>query len=124
MNDTSIAASRLADLLTRENTALRALDFPAATALHDAKAHALMVFTTVLDQGTPRADPALAERLKALAADNQALLAMALGVQARVLAVIAGSIARRMAQASPAYGGGTARAVGARPVAIAVAAQA
>jgi len=125
MNKTTAAATRLAEILARENTALRAMDFPAATALHDAKAQALTALNTALDQEPPPTDPApVAERLKTLAADNRDLLAMALGVQGRVIEVIAGSIARRMAQAAPAYGRPAIRAPSTRPAAIAVLAQA
>jgi len=123
------AATRLADILERENAALRALDFPAATALHDEKAGALAFLSPPAEPDPRGIDRALAERLKALAMDNRALLAMALGVQGRVIEVIAGSIARQMAQSAPVYcvGAprvGAPRAVGARPAAIAVSAQA
>jgi hypothetical protein len=118
------AATRLADILERENAALRALDFPAATALHDEKAGALACLSPPAESDPRGIDRALAERLKALAMDNRALLAMALGVQGRVIEVIAGSIARQMAQSAPVYCVGAPRAVGARPAAIAVSAQA
>ena len=118
------AAIRLAGILERENAALHALDFPAATALHDEKAGALALLSTPAEHGPPGIDRALADRLKALAMDNRTLLAMALGVQGRVIEVIAGSFARHMAQSAPVYRVGAPRAVGARPTAIAVSAQA
>lgn len=86
------AGTALADVLVRENEALRRLDFPAAVALAPAKQAALLNLT----QG--RQPPAAADRTPALlalgrrvsdlAAENRALLERAITVQTRVVGII------------------------------------
>ncbi len=86
------AAHGLADLLARENEALRRFDFPAAAALLPAKEAA--VTGLVLDAGSipaegQRADlVALGHRLNSLASENRALLERAITVQTRIVGII------------------------------------
>jgi hypothetical protein len=81
------AAQRLADLLTRENAALKRLDFPSAVALVPAKEAALAAL-----EKAPRGSTALTglgQRLSALATENQALLERAIAVQTRIVRIVA-----------------------------------
>ena len=88
-----VAATRaLAAVLARENAALAALDLPAATALLEAKQAALAAFAAAPPPGVAaRALMPVLRELDALAAENRALLARAIAVQSRVIALVAGA---------------------------------
>lgn len=87
------AVGTLAEVLARENEALRRLDFAAATALVPAKEAALRNVTK--NPAPMRAagrDPALAalgSRVNQLVADNRKLLERAIAVQTRVVGIVA-----------------------------------
>jgi len=87
------AAGRLAEVLARENEALRAMDLPRAAALLVEKAAAMDALTAVaaaMPSGPPHpALPAAARRLESLAAENRLLLERALAAQQRVIGIIA-----------------------------------
>jgi len=90
--DLVAAANTLADLLARENAALKRLDFPAAMALVPAKEAALLGVT---NGRTPAPavsrDPAtlaLGRRISGLVAENRLLLERAIAVQTRVVGII------------------------------------
>ena len=78
------AAQRLADVLVRENEALKRLDFPSAVALVPAKEAALADLTK-----RPNHTAALMLHLNTLATENQALLERAIAVQTRVVRIVA-----------------------------------
>jgi hypothetical protein len=80
------AAQCLADLLAEENAALLRMDFVAAIALVPAKEAALADLTV---SSAPVQPAALAQRLAALASENQILLERAIAVQTRVVRIIA-----------------------------------
>lgn len=123
------AAMRLADILGRENAALRAMDMPAATALLVDKAQALAAFTAAgdADARVPEASRPTAEtlagNLRALVMENRRLLDIALHVQGRVLGLIARAAAQQTGHAAPRYGGGG-TPMPSRPAAIAISARA
>ena len=133
-NDLIAAAETLAGVLERENVALRALDFSAATQLTEDKARALaalMARHADNRQTTPdrsRALVTIRARLEGLTIENQRLLATALQVQGRVMAVIARAAARDAARQAPGYdasgGYGTGGAATTRPAPIAISARA
>ncbi len=91
------AANRLADLLARENAALKRMDFPAAIALVPAKEAVLAEIT----RGGPPLTAAsrshallsLGQRLRGLAEENRVLLERAMAVQTRILGIVARSVA-------------------------------
>ncbi len=119
------AAVGLADLLARENLALRGLDLPGAAAMFEAKQRALNVF--VAAQGALGAVPRptgpareVAERLGALADENRALLERAIAVQGRVL----GTLARAAQPVASRYGARGGPAYDDRRTAIALSAKA
>ena len=76
-------ASALAGILEAENAALRALDFPTATALLADKQRALAAMT-----GAPPPPHAALRRVQLAAAENRALLERAIAVQARVVGIV------------------------------------
>ena len=124
MNELMIAAAtRLADILARENAALHAMDLPAATALVAEKSTALAALATALHTDAPVLPSPLVARLRDLAAENQRLLETALTVQGRVLGVIARAAAQQAQRGGPRYGMGGGMAA-ARPAAIAISARA
>lgn len=92
------ATTRLADTLSRENTALDALDVAGAAALLPEKLRALAVLTEVHKAALmPEQRPAMeaaVRRLQGLAAENRLLLQRALAVQSRVIEVIARALPR------------------------------
>ncbi len=98
-------ASGLADLLARENDALRRLDLTGAAEMFEAKRRALEAFAAAQGSGgtIPGASgPAreVAGRLTTLANENRALLERAITVQSRVL----GTLARAAQPAVSRYG--------------------
>jgi hypothetical protein len=97
------AAGTLAEVLTRENAALRRLDFVAAVALGQTKETALLGMTKdrIAAPVTDR-DPALlalGRRINGLVVENRALLERAIAVQIRIVGIIV-----RAAPPSPALG--------------------
>ena len=91
------AANRLADVLARENAALKRMDFSAAVALVPAKEAALAEMTR--DRPPPPAGArspallALGQRLSGLAEENRILLERAVAVQTRIVRIVARAIA-------------------------------
>jgi hypothetical protein len=86
------AVERLAEVLARENAALKRMDFPAAVALVPAKEAALAEMTR--DGTVPPAgarSPALLA-LRGLAEENRDLLARAIEVQTRIVRMVARAI--------------------------------
>ena len=101
--DLMTAAGTLADVLARENAALKRLDFSAAMALVPAKEAALLGVT---NGRTPAPvstrDPALlalGRRISGLVVENRLLLERAIAVQTRVVGIIV-----RAAKPPPAAG--------------------
>jgi hypothetical protein len=92
-------AAALADVLTRENAALAALDFARATALLAEKQAAAGAFAATVEMAK---DEALAARLRDLVVENRRLLEHAMLVQGRVL----GLVARALRAPPPRYGAG------------------
>ena len=89
-NDLTEAAQRLAEVLTRENDALRQMDFSAAVALVPAKEAALADLTRQPRIRTiPPQLARIGELLGDLAAENQALLERAIAVQTRIVRIVA-----------------------------------
>jgi hypothetical protein len=90
------AANRLADVLARENAALKRMDFPAAIALVTAKEAALADLArdaaSVPAGVRSPAVVALAQRLTGLAEENRTLLDRAIAVQTRIVGIIARAI--------------------------------
>jgi hypothetical protein len=113
------AATRLADTLARENTALDALDLSGAIALLPEKRRALAALTDAQAIGPmPDQRPAMetaVRRLQDMAAENRRLLRRALTVQNRVIDVIAGTLPRD--EPAGRYAAPGARARSARPAA-------
>ncbi len=108
MEALTAAAQRLADTLEAENTALRALDLPAAGALladkQAATADLNKAVKAVANAGE-LAHPALRSaiiRLRELAEENHDLLQRGIAVQSRVLGVLAQ--AARAHRPEPRYG--------------------
>jgi hypothetical protein len=86
-SDVIAAAQQLADVLTRENEALKRTDYAAAVALTSDKETALAALS---QQAAPSAIPnGLAARIRNLARENQDLLALAITVQTRVVQIVA-----------------------------------
>lgn len=93
MNSTALdAANRVAEVLAQENAALQRMDLPAAVALVPGKEAALadLARETPLPPGAlSPAVVALGRRLADLAEENRILLERAIGVQARIVQMIA-----------------------------------
>ena len=93
MDDVVQAANQLAGVLSRENEALQRLDYSAAVALVPAKEAVI----ATLGKATAHLPPmqhtpalaALGQRLRSLAAENQALLERAIEVQTRIVRIVA-----------------------------------
>ncbi|MFL5257841.1 MAG: hypothetical protein ACJ8AI_34175 [Rhodopila sp.] len=115
------AASRLADVLAQENAALQRMDLPAAVALMPEKETALagMARETPLPANAlSPATLAIGRRLAALAEENRVLLERAIGVQARIVHMVAQAIAS--AQETAHYRHPDDRAKSPRAMAVAV----
>ena len=112
MNSGLIAAAvRLADVLATENTALAALNMPAAARLLPEKLAATDAFAAAqaaaAGHGRGGAGPeldSLARRLRELATENRRLLERAMLVQDRVIATIAKAARATAERAAPSYG--------------------
>lgn len=96
-NETTTPAARLAAILTEENAALAALDFPRAVALLPAK-------TQAAESVLAAPDAAAAPLLAPLAEENRRLLQHAMAVQGRVIEIVARAIPRALQQTSGCYG--------------------
>jgi hypothetical protein len=113
------AAQAVADVLTRENQALAAMDLRRATALLGEKQRACATLETVQARHALSAslhDPqvlALARRLDSLARDNCAWLERGLAAQGRVIALVVAAAKQVRHDKAPAQGRYTAR--GGRP---------
>lgn len=99
MNQDAIEiARRLADILARENDALRRSDYPAAVALVPDKEAAIVALsqaaTTAIHTPVLKA---LAKQLRDLAADNQDLLKQAVEVQTQIVSIVARAASQSMA---------------------------
>ena len=90
--DLVAAANALADLLARENAALKRLDLSAAMAVVPAKEAALLSITSGrIPAPAANRDPAmlaLGRRISGLVAENRQLLERAIAVQTRVVGII------------------------------------
>jgi hypothetical protein len=96
---------RLADVLDRENAALREMDLVRAATLLPEKTAAFAELTAFGETAVPPANPALvaaAHRLDALAVENRQLLRRAIAAQQRVIGIIVRAAAG--AVADPSYG--------------------
>jgi len=101
------AARRLADVLERENDALRAMDLRRAATLLPEKTGAIADLTAagepVLGLPAPTIVSA-ARRLDGLATENRRLLERAIAVQQRVIGIVVHAAAA--AAVEPSYGAG------------------
>jgi hypothetical protein len=89
-NDLADVAQRLADVLARENDALKHMDFAAAVALVPAKEAALADLTKQPRMHTiPPPLTRLGQRLGDLATENQLLRERAIAVQTRIVRIVA-----------------------------------
>ena len=93
MDDVVQAANLLAGVLSRENEALQRLDYLAAVALVPTKEAAVATLgkatTSLPSVALTPALAALGQRLRSLAAENQALLERAIEVQTRIVRIVA-----------------------------------
>jgi len=99
-------AQRLADVLVRENDALRAMDLLRAVSLLREKTAAFADLTAFGQSAAGTSDPALvstAKRLDGLAMDNRRLLERAMVAQQRVIGIVVRAAASTVVQSS--YGG-------------------
>lgn len=124
-HDLAAAASRLADVLHQENTALSALDVSAAAGLVAEKRLALEAFVqaqgAVGQSGAPPVSMEAAARLKDLANENRILLGRAITVQSRVIGIVARSIPQ---DSNPLYASSGALTRAGRPIAFTLSARA
>jgi len=121
LRDPIIVAERLADVLGRENAALRAMDMVGATRLLEEKTAAvteLESLVTTAAGGVARMPQGLRERLDGLATENQRLLGRALEVQGHVVSLIARAAAREVERQAPRYGADGTMAARPAPVAL------
>jgi hypothetical protein len=96
-----VMALRLADVLERENEALRAMDLHRAASLLPEKTAALADLSAAVETAEEPANPVLAsaarrsaaERLDGLAAENRRLLERAIAAQQRVIAIVVSAVA-------------------------------
>ena len=90
-NPVVMLVQRLADVLARENDALRAMDFRRAVALLPEKTAAIAALTSVGTAPAGAPDPDLVSRvarLDRLAMENRQLLERAISTQKRVVGII------------------------------------
>jgi hypothetical protein len=117
--DVVAAAESLADVLGRENEALKRLDYASAVALVQAKEAALAGLTEhPVASALPPRMTVLAPLLRRLANENQVLLERAITVQTRVVRIVARACAPP--PAAKQYGGYGHRAPSNRAAAIAL----
>ena len=113
------AALQLADVLDRENTALRVMDLARATALLVEKSVAVAHLTAAGEVGSGASDPVLiatARRLDDLALENRRLLERAVVAQQRVIGIIVR--AATAAVSEPSYGCSSRQARATGPIAL------
>jgi hypothetical protein len=99
-------AQRLADVLDRENAALRVMDLRRAVGLLPEKTAAIADLNAAesIGSGPPSPDVvAMAARLDGLAQENRVLLERAIGAQRRVIGIIVRAAAS--VTVAPNYGG-------------------
>ncbi len=112
-------AQRLADVLDRENDALRAMDLIQAATLLPEKTAAIADLTGFGEHTFELPDPALvatARRLDSLASENRRLLKRAIVAQQRVIGIVARAVAA--AASVPSYGAKGRQARHSGPVAL------
>lgn len=100
-----MVARRLADVLDRENDALRAMDLPRAVTLLPEKTAAIAELTAADNAASGSPNPDLASitaRLDGLAVENRKLLERAIGAQQRVIGIIVRAAAS--VSVAPNYG--------------------
>jgi hypothetical protein len=100
-----IVAQRLADVLDRENDALRVMDLIRAATLLPEKTAAMADLTGFGEHTFELPNPALvatAKRLDSLASENRRLLKRALVAQQRVIGIVVRAVAA--AALAPSYG--------------------
>ena len=98
------AATLLADVLSRENDALSALDFAQSAVLSAEKERAIAAFNRAVEGcGREAVSAAAQERLRQVVAENRRLLERSLHVQGQVIACIARA-ARATQSPARAYG--------------------
>jgi hypothetical protein len=113
------AASRLADVLERENAALAVMNLPQAGAMLAEKTAAIVALAVFDDGAIVPGHPDLvfaARRLDGLARDNRRLLERAMAAQMRLIGIVARAAAASVAQQS--YGARGRMAHVARPMAL------
>lgn len=115
-DDRMEVVQRLADVLAKENDALKHLDFAAAVALIPAKEAALDELTGPASR--PLVLSAPVQRLVDLASENQLLLERAIAVQTRVIRIVARACAPL--PAATRYNGHDGRTRSARTAALAL----
>ena len=96
---------RLANVLDRENLALKAMDLHGTTTLLAEKTAAMSDFTTAAEMGSGAAHPDLVAamtRLDGLASENRRLLERAIAAQQRVIGIVARAMEAAIAE--PSYG--------------------
>ena len=129
MSEQMIAAAiRLAEVLQRENAALAVLDLPRAAGMLGEKQDVVRMFAehqpgaNLAAVGLRTRLEASMRRLRELAVENQMLLQRALGVQTRVMSLIAQAI--RPVVGPPRYGASGAITASRRPHALTLSAKA
>jgi hypothetical protein len=97
-------AHRLADVLDRENLALKAMDLPRAAALLPEKTSAIagMVASGEVPATPDPALVAIARRLERLASENRRLLERAIAAQQRLISIVVKAAAA--VSVAPSYG--------------------
>ena len=114
-----VAASRLADILDRENVALAAMDLRRAVTLLPDKTAAIADLVASGEAGPGPPDPLLvsaARRLDGLAADNRRLLERAIVARQRVIGIVVRAAASVALE--PSYGAKGRQACRVGPVAL------
>jgi|UniRef100_A0A8J4M662 flagellar biosynthesis/type III secretory pathway chaperone len=112
--DLTDAAISLVQVLAQENDALRTLDLRHAASLTDAKARAIEAFSRAQSKQERRPTPLtpaqrtaieeMAARLRDLVVENRRLLERAIGVQQRVIGVVARAAPHAIAAQNGRYG--------------------
>jgi len=120
MTDPHAAARRLADVLDRENDALRAMDLRRAAAFLPEKSAAIAALATSAEAGVVPVTPGLVSvttRLSSLVSENRVLLERAIAAQQRVIGIVVRAAAA--ASTGPGYGARGPRALRPSPIAFA-----
>lgn len=114
-----VAAQRLADVLDRENAALRTMDLRKATALLPEKSDAVAELTAAGEAGFGPPSPVLiatARRLDNLASENRRLLERAIAAQQRVIGIVVRAVTAAVSE--PSYGAYARQARATGPIAL------